>query len=74
MLCETRGYEAAMCYGPSLKNTYSPRSISWYKGTIYKDIAKPKVKLEERLIEQLIVGTWLPEFQKELLAKDENLT
>ena len=30
--------------------------------------------LEERLIEQLIVGTRLLELQKELLAKDENLT
>ena len=33
-----------------------------------------QVELEERLIEQLIVGTRLPELQKELLAKDENLT
>ena len=33
-----------------------------------------QAELEERLIEQLIVGTRLPELQKELLAKDENLT
>ena len=33
-----------------------------------------QAELEERLIEQLIVGTSLPELQKELLAKDENLT
>ena len=83
-----------MCYGPNLKNTYSPRSISEYKGTTYKvqtegesidhymtrcklQALKCKfnqAELEERLIEQLIVGTRLPELQKELLAKDENLT
>ena len=33
-----------------------------------------QAELEERLIEQLIVGTRLSELQKELLAKDENLT
>ncbi|KAI0235987.1 hypothetical protein LSAT2_013434 [Lamellibrachia satsuma] len=33
-----------------------------------------RYQLEERLIEQLIVGMRLSELQKELLAKDENLT
>ena len=33
-----------------------------------------QAELEERLIEQLIVGTRLSKLQKELLAKDENLT
>ena len=33
-----------------------------------------QAKLEERLIEQLIVGTRLPEVQKELLANNNNLT